>query len=104
MFCYLFTYLPNSPHKVSNLAHFPLELHCEDYTSVDQAVEDFEHDPDSILMDSIETPELDASFDDPDAISSLVSSEFLCLGNTFMIIFKLHLVPCIKYHKIIVPV
>ena len=38
---------------------------------------DFEQSLDSILTDSLETPESDASLDEPDAITSSVSSGFL---------------------------
>ena len=56
--------------KISTVAHFPFELDCEDYTILDQSVEKFEHGLDSFLTDSIETLELDASFDDCDVITS----------------------------------
>ena len=63
--------------KVSSLTHFPLELGYEDYSFLDQAVADFEKGLDSILTDSLETPELEASLDEPDAVPSSVSSGFL---------------------------
>ena len=44
--------------KVSTLTHFPLELGCENYSFLDQAVTDIEHGLDSILMDSINTQDL----------------------------------------------
>ena len=62
--------------KVSSLTHFSLELGCEGY-SLDQTVGDFEQSFDSILTDSFETPELVPSLDEPDAITSSVSSGFL---------------------------
>ena len=37
---------------------------------------------DSILTDSVETSEVDASFDDADAVPSSVSSGFPCLVST----------------------
>ena len=43
---------------------------------------DFEQGLDSILTDSLETPELDTSLDEPDAIPSSVSSGFLCSSCT----------------------
>ena len=43
--------------KVSTLSYIQLELGCEDYSFVDQAVADFEHSHGSILTDSIKTPE-----------------------------------------------
>ena len=48
--------------KVSTWACFPFELCCKDYTLFDQAVKECEHGLDSILMDSVKTLELDASF------------------------------------------
>ena len=58
--------------KVLSLNHLPLELVCDDYSFLNQAVADFEQGLDSILTDSIETPELDTSFDKP-VITSQVS-------------------------------
>ena len=68
---------PGFTGKVSSLIHFPLEPGCEDYAFLDQAVADFEQGLDSILTDSLETPELDTSLEEPDAITSSVSSGFL---------------------------
>ena len=49
-------------------------------------VKEFEYGLDSILMDSVEAPELDASFDEPDVFTSSVSSRFLlCLASTILI-------------------
>ena len=48
---------PGFTGKVSSLTHFPLELGCDDYSFLDQTVADFEQGLDSVLMDSIETPE-----------------------------------------------
>ena len=56
--------------KVSSLTHFLLEPGCEDYAFLDQAVADFEQRLDSILTDSLETPELETSLEEPDAITS----------------------------------
>ena len=70
---------PGVTGKVSSLTHFPLEPGCEDYAFLDQAVADFKQGLDSILTNSLETPELDTSLDEPDPVtSSLVSSGFLC--------------------------
>ena len=68
---------PGFTGKVSSLTHFPLEPGCEDYAFLDQAVADFEQGLDSILIDSLETPEWDTSLDEPDVITSSVSSGFL---------------------------
>ena len=46
---------------------------------LDQAVADFEQGLDSILTDSLVTLELDTSLEEPDAITSSVSSGFLHL-------------------------
>ena len=48
---------PGFTGKVSSLTHFPLEPGCEDYAFLDQAVADFKQGLDSILTDSLETPE-----------------------------------------------
>ena len=59
---------PGFTGKVSSLTQFPLELGCKDYSFLDQAVADFEQGLDSILTDSPETPELDTSLDESDAV------------------------------------
>ena len=64
--------------KVSWLTHFLLEQGYEDYSFLDKAVADFEWGVDSIITGSAETPELGASFEEPDVFTSLVSSQFLC--------------------------
>ena len=64
---------------MSTLTHLPLEQGCEDYFFWDQTVEDFEHGLDSVLTDSVNTPELVASFDEADAMCSPVSLGFLCM-------------------------
>ena len=89
---------PGFMGKVSSLHHFLLEPGCEDYSFLDQVVADFEHFMDSILYDSIDTPELDTSFDEPDVITSSVSSGFLCLVSTVSETFKLQLPPSIRCH------
>ena len=80
---------PGFPGKVSSLTHFLLEPGCEDYSFLDQTVADFDQGLDSILTDFIEMPELDASLDEPDAVTSSVSSRFLCLVSTISDISKL---------------
>ena len=86
--------------KVSSLTHFPLELGCEDHSFPDQAVANFEQGLDSILTDSIETPELDTSLDEPDAITSSVSSWFLYSIGTISNTSKLQLAPSIRSPKL----
>ena len=78
------------------LAHFLLEPGC----ILDQAVKDFGHGQDSIITDSIETPQLDASFDEADTMLSSVSVGFLCLISTICDIPELQLAPIIKFHKL----
>ena len=73
---------PGFTGKVSSLTHFPLEPGCEDYSFLDQAVADFEQGLVSILTDSIETPKLEISLDQPDAIASSDASGFLCSVST----------------------
>ena len=50
---------------------------CENYRFFDQAIEVFEHGLVSILIDSVNTPELDTSIDEADVMHSLVSPGFL---------------------------
>ena len=91
---------PGFTGKMSSLTHFPLEPECEDYAFLDQAVADFQQGLDSILTDSLETPELDTSLDEPDAITSSVSSGFLHLVSTLSDNSKLQLAPNICTHKL----
>ena len=74
---------PGSTGEVTTLTHFQLKPRCEDYSFLDQAVDNFKPGLDSILTDSIDTPELDASFDEVHAMPSSVSSGFLCLVSRF---------------------
>ena len=64
---------------------------------------DFEQGLDSILTDSIETPELDVSFEKPDGVISLVSSWFLLLVSTIFDTSKPHIASSIKSHKVKMP-
>ena len=73
---------PGFISKVSTLTHFALKPVFEDYSSLDWAVKHFEHGQDSVLTDSVDTPELDASFNEADAMSSSVSLGFLHLVST----------------------
>ena len=92
---------PGFTGKVSSLTHFPLEPGCEDYAFLDQAVTDFKQRLDSILTDSLETPELDTSLEEPDAItSSSVSSGFLHSVSTISDTSMLQLAPSICTHKL----
>ena len=86
---------PGFTGKVSSLTHFPMEPGCEDYAFLDQAVADFEQGLDSILTDSLEAPELDTSLEEPDVITSSVSSGFLCLVSTLSDNSKPQLAPTI---------
>ena len=85
---------------VLSLTHFPLELGCEDYSFLDQAMADFEQGLDSILTNSLETPELDTSLDEFDAITSSVSSGFLHLVSTLSDNSKLQLTSNIISHEL----
>ena len=85
--------------KVSTLTHFPLEQGYEDYSFLDQVVEDL-HNLDSILTYFIKTPEMDASFNEAKSVSSSVSSEFLQLVSTISDISKLQLASSIKSLKL----
>ena len=91
---------PGFTHKVSSLTHFPLKLGCENYCFLDQAIADFEQGLDSILTNSFEATELEASLDEPDAISSSVSFRFLCLVSTLSGNSKLQLSSSIRSYKL----
>ena len=91
---------PGFTGKVSSLTHFPLEAGCEDYAFLDQAVADFEQGLDSILTDSLKTPELDTSLEEPDAIIYSVSSGFLHSVSTLSDNSKLQLDPTIWTRKL----
>ena len=80
---------------MSSLTHFPLEPGCEDYAFLDQAVADFKQGLDSILTDSLETPDLDTSLQESDAVTSSVSSRFLHSVSTVSDNSKLQLAPSI---------
>ena len=91
---------PGFMGKVSLLTHFLLEPGHEDYSFLDQAMGDFEQSLDSILTDSVETPELDASFDEPDGVPLSVLSGFLHLIGALPDSSKPHLAPSIKSCKL----
>ena len=76
-----------------------LELGCEDYSFLDQTNADFEQGLDSILTDSIETLELDTSFDEPDAITSSVYFVFLHSISTISDTSKPHPAPSMRSHN-----
>ena len=61
---------------------------------------EFEQGLDSILTNSLERPELDASLDDPDAVPSSLSSGFLHLDSTLFDNSKLQLASSIRSHKL----
>ena len=68
---------------------------------MDQAVADIEQGLDSILTDSLETPELDTSLEEPDAVtSSSVSSGFLHSVSTLSDNSKPQFAPSIHTHKL----
>ena len=91
---------PGFTGKVSSVTNFPLEPGCEDYSFLDQAVTNFEQGLDSILNNSLETPELDTSLDGPDAITFSDSSGFLSLVRTLCGTSKLQLAPSIRSCKL----
>ena len=91
---------PGFTGKVSSLIHFHVGPGCEDSSILDQVMADFEQGLDSILTNFLETPELDASLDEHDAIPSSVASEFLCLVSTLSDNSKLQLAPSIRSHKL----
>ena len=91
---------PGVMGQVSTPIHFPLEPGCEDCFLFDQAVNDLEHHLNSILRDTFDTPELDATFDEADALPSSVSSGLLCLVSTISGISRLQFASSIKFHKL----
>ena len=91
---------PGFTGKVSSLTLFPLEPGCEDYAFLDQAVADFKQGLDSILTDSLGTPDLDTSLQESDAITSSVSSGFLHSVSTISDNSKPQLAPSICTHKL----
>ena len=68
---------PGFMGKVSTLTHFPLEPGCENYSFLDQAVEDLSMVWIQFSQDSVNKPKLDAFLDEADALASSVSSDFL---------------------------
>ena len=93
------TFIPGFTGKVSSLTHFPLEPGCEDYAFLDQAIADFEQSLNSIFTNSLRTLELDTSLDEPDVITSSVSSGFLYLVGTLSDNSKPQLAPSIHTCK-----
>ena len=67
---------------------------------MDQAVADFDQGLDSIFTDSLKTPELDTSLDEPDVITSSVHSGFLHSVSTLTDNSKPQLAPSIRTHKL----
>ena len=91
---------PSFMGKVSSLTHFPLEPGWGDYSFLYQAMADFEQGLDFILSDSIETLELDISFEKPYGVPSSVSPGLLCLVSTISATSKLQHAPSIKSYKV----
>ena len=81
---------------MSAWTHFPLETGCQDYSFLDQVFEDFEHGLDSILIDFVNIPELDASFHEDDAMTSSIFLGLLLLVSTHSDNSSLWLAPDIK--------
>ena len=67
---------------------------------MNKEVKDFEHGLDSALMNSVDTPELEVSSVEADAIPISVSSAFLCLVNTHSDNYKLQPAFSIKCHTL----
>ena len=63
-------------------------------------VKDFDSGLKPILMDSIDTPELEVSFDEADVMPSSVSSGYLCLVSTHYDNSRLQLAPNIKCYTL----
>ena len=73
---------------------------CEDYPFWGQAVADIEHGLDFILFESVETPELETSFDEPYDMTSSISSGILCSVGTISVNSKLQPTSWIKSYKL----
>ena len=86
--------------KVSTLTHFLLEPGCEDYSFLDQVLQDFEHGLDFILTDSTDMPELNVSSDDTDAMPFSASSGHPCSVISISDNSRPHLAPSIRSHKL----
>ena len=86
--------------KVSTLTHFSLKEGCKDYTFLDQALTGFEHGLDSVPTGTINTSELDVSFDEADTIPSSVSSWFLCSISNISDHSRPHLAPSMNSCKL----
>ena len=91
---------PGFTDIVSTLPHLPLEPVYENYSFWDQAVADSECGLDSILTDSVNTLELDVSFDEEDTMQSSVPSGFLHLLSTISDNCRLQLITSFKSHKL----
>ena len=85
---------------MSILSHFPLEPGCADYSFLDQVIAVFEQDLNSMCTNSFKTPELDASFGEPDNVILSVSLGLLCSGSTVSDISELQLAPRVKSLKL----
>ena len=84
-------------HLLLNHTFILVEPGCKDYSFSDHAVNDFEYGLDSILTDSVDTQELDASFDVADAMPSSFSSWSLHLISIICYNFRLQFAPSIKH-------
>ena len=78
----------------------PLEPQCEDYSFMDQEVKGFGHGLNFILTDSVNTPELDVSFDEANVMPFSFSSEFPSLVNAISDDSRVQLAPSIISQKI----
>ena len=84
---------------MSTLTNFLLEPGCEDY-SLTKQLQPLNMILDFILINSVKTLELKASFDEPDTMSSSVSSGFLHLVSAISDNSKLWLAPSITFHEL----
>ena len=90
------TFILGSQVRCHHWPIFSWKLGCEDYSFLDQAVADFKQGLDSSHTDSIETPELDIFLNVSDAITSSVSSGFLCSVSTISDNSKPQITPSIR--------
>ena len=85
-FFYLLTNIPLVHEQGVYFSPIPIWTGFWGLYFLDQAFEEVDHGLDSILMETVGIPELYVSFDEPDTMLSSVSSGFLCLVSTCLLI------------------
>ena len=96
----VFTFIQGSQVRCHHLIIFHWNHRVWGLFILDQEVAESKQGLDCILTDSIETPELDTSLDEPDVTISSVFSGFLHLVSTVSDTCKPHLAPSIRSCKL----